>query len=101
MAVPIAIPIGVVRAKKHAIIVVCRVRNWACEMQPPSAKPSKNWWNDNAPIKGLMVHGLCETPRESPIMIECDTIPSSKTYKKDVKVTQNISINNNINSTKE
>lgn len=51
-------------------------------MQPPSANPSKNWWNDNAPIKGFMVHGLCETPSESPMMIECETIPTSNTCKR-------------------
>lgn len=74
------IPAGVVIAKKHAIIVAERVLNWAWAMQPPSANPSKNWWKDNAAIKGLIVHGLCETPRDSPIITECDTIPSSKTY---------------------
>ena len=72
------IPAGVVMAKKQAIIVVDMVLNCAWEMQPPSANPSKNWWKDNAAIKGLMVHGLCETPSDNPIITECDTIPSSK-----------------------
>lgn len=54
-------------------------------MQPPNAKPSKNWWNDNAMIKGLIVDALSETPNDMPIMIECDTIPSSKTcYRKNL-----------------
>lgn len=53
-------------------------------MQPPSANPSKNWWKDNAAIKGLIVHGLCETPSDSPMITECDTIPSSKTCKEKV-----------------
>lgn len=79
MPVPIAIPVGVVKAKKQAIIVAWRVPNWACEMHPPSANPSKNWWKDSAAIRGRIVHGLCETPSESPMIIECDTIPSSRT----------------------
>lgn len=68
-------------AKNVAITVERRELNCACEMQPPNAKPSKNWWNDNATSKGLIVHGLSETPNDTPIMIECDTIPSSKTCK--------------------
>lgn len=47
-------------------------------MHPPNANPSKNWWKDSAAISGLMVHGLFETPNESPIMTEWETIPSSK-----------------------
>lgn len=78
--VPIATPSGVVSAKKHAIIVDDDVLNLASDMQPPSAKPSKNWWKDNAAIKGLIVHGLCETPSDNPIIKECETIPSSNTY---------------------
>lgn len=78
MAAPMAIPTGVVTAKKAAMREVERVLNWAWEMQPPRAKPSKNWWNDRAAINGLMVHGLWDTPRDSPIITECDTIPSSK-----------------------
>ena len=66
-------------AKKQAINVERRMLNLACEMQPAKANPSKNWWKDNAPINGLIVHGLCETPSDRPMIIECDTIPSSNT----------------------
>lgn len=76
---PVATPKGVVSAKKHDIIVADKVLNWAWEIHPPSANPSKNWWNDNATIRGLMVQGLWETPRDNPIIIEWDTIPSSNT----------------------
>eukprot|EP01018_Ginkgo_biloba_P016305 Gb_40189 [translate_table: standard] len=76
---PMAMPVGVVIAKKHAIIAADKDLNPACEIQPPSAKPSKNWWKDKAAIRGLIVHGLCETPSESPMIIEWDTIPNSRT----------------------
>jgi len=79
MAVPIETPNGVVNAKKQAIMVAEEALNCAWEMHPPSANPSKNWWKDNAAIRGLMVQGLWETPRDNPIITECDTIPSSNT----------------------
>jgi len=47
-------------------------------MQPPNAKPSKNWWKERAATRGLMVQGFCETPKDSPMITECDTIPSSR-----------------------
>jgi hypothetical protein len=50
------------------------------QMQPPNAKPSKNWWKERAATRGLMVHGLCETPNDRPMITECDTIPSSRTW---------------------
>ena len=37
-----AIPAGVVMAKKQAMRVAERVLNWAWDMQPPRANPSKN-----------------------------------------------------------
>ena len=79
MAVPMPTPVGVVSAKKQAIIVADEVLNCAWDMHPPSANPSKNWWKDSAAIKGLMAQGLCETPRDNPIITEWDTIPSSNT----------------------
>lgn len=42
MAVPMAMPAGVVMAKKQAMRVVERVLNCAWDMQPPNANPSKN-----------------------------------------------------------
>lgn len=40
--IPIAIPAGVVKLKKEAIMVERRVLKLACEMQLPRARPSKN-----------------------------------------------------------
>lgn len=39
-------------------------------MQPPSPIPSKNWWNDKATNKGLIVSGVSEVPKDNPIMTE-------------------------------
>lgn len=57
-----------------------RNKNNTCEMHPPRPKPSKNWWKVNAATRGLIVFGLSEAPREMPIIMECTTIPNSKTY---------------------
>jgi hypothetical protein len=50
-------------------------------MHPPRAKPSKNWWNESAATSGLIVQGLRDTPSDSPMITECDTIPISSIYK--------------------
>jgi len=39
-------------------------------MQPPSPMPSKNWWKDKATMRGFIVFGLPEAPRDIPIIIE-------------------------------
>jgi len=48
-------------------------------MEPPSPMPSKNWWKVKAAIRGLIVLGLSDAPREIPIITECTTIPNSST----------------------
>ena len=50
-----------------------------CRMHPPRPIPSKSWWKHIAITSGLIMHGLCEAPNESPITTECTTIPTSKT----------------------
>jgi hypothetical protein len=50
-------------------------------MQPPRAKPSKNWWKESAATSGLIVQGLLDTPSDRPMMTECDTIPISSIYR--------------------
>jgi hypothetical protein len=49
-------------------------------MQPPRPMPSNIWWKLKATTRGLMVLGSFDAPREMPMITECTTIPSSKTY---------------------
>jgi hypothetical protein len=56
-------------------------------MHPPSANPSKNWWNESAAINGLIVQGLRDTPSDNPMITECDTIPISSICKKQIHQT--------------
>ena len=53
------------------------VRTWT--MQPPRPMPSKNWWKLRAPTRGLIVDGLSDAPRDTPMITECTRIPSSRT----------------------
>lgn len=48
-------------------------------MHPPRPIPSKKWWKLNATTSGLMVFGLSEAPKDTPIITECTIIPSSRT----------------------
>ena len=48
-------------------------------MQPPRPMPSKNWWKLRAPTRGLIVDGLSDAPRDTPMITECTRIPSSRT----------------------
>lgn len=48
-------------------------------MQPPKPMPSKNWWKLRAPTRGLMVDGLTDAPKDTPMITECTKIPNSKT----------------------
>ncbi|GJU74170.1 hypothetical protein Tco_1265575 [Tanacetum coccineum] len=52
----------------------------AVDVRQPTAKglananPSKNRLKDNAPINGLIVHGLCETPSDRPMINESSNV---------------------------
>ena len=63
--------------KEQFLVFLKKKNTW--RMHPPRPIPSKNWWKQRAATKGLMVHGLCEAPMDSPITTEWTTIPTSNT----------------------
>ncbi|GER48244.1 lethal giant larvae protein homolog 1 [Striga asiatica] len=74
--IPMAIPTGVVREKKTAIIATALELNLACVMHPPRPMPSNSWWKLNAAMRGRIVLGLCEAPNAIPIITEWTMMPN-------------------------